>query len=83
VEGPTRSASYSLCAISWRIDIGIKTNSGALLASDEGRLLWIEGAKTRAGDVVIEVPEILRPHLLRLAAGREPDAPLFPRHTTQ
>jgi integrase len=45
---------------------------------DGGRVLWIEGDKTAAGDRRLEVPEVLRPRLLRLAAGRPPTAKLFP-----
>ena len=43
---------------------------------DEGRLLWIPEAKTEAGRRVLEVPAILRPHLVALAAGRSPFDPL-------
>jgi integrase len=35
---------------------------------DEGRLLWIPDAKTEAGKRTLEVPAVLRPHLVRLAA---------------
>ena len=42
--------------------------------------LHIERAKTRAGDRRLEVPEVLRPRLAALVAGRDPDAPLFGDH---
>jgi integrase len=45
---------------------------------DEGRLLWIEDAKTASGDRCLEVPDVLRPYLLRLAEGKGPTDPLFP-----
>jgi integrase len=44
---------------------------------DDGRLLWIPEAKTEAGKRLLEVPEILRPHLLALAEGKSPFAKLF------
>lgn len=44
---------------------------------DGGRVLWIERAKTRKGDRHLEVPEVLRPALLALTAGRPGDARLF------
>jgi integrase len=47
---------------------------------DAARVLWIERAKTRAGDRRLEVPEVLRPQLAALVAGRAPDAPLFGGH---
>jgi integrase len=42
---------------------------------DAARVLWIERAKTRAGDRRLEVPEVLRPRLAALVAGRDSDAP--------
>jgi len=47
---------------------------------DGARVLWIEGAKTCAGDRRLEVPEVLRPQLAALVARRAPDAPLFGDH---
>lgn len=44
---------------------------------DDGRLLWIREAKTEAGIRTLEVPDMLRPHLLAMAAGKKPDAYLF------
>jgi integrase len=49
---------------------------------DKGRLLHIEenedtGLKTENRARVLEVPELLRPHLLSLAEGKEPGALLF------
>ena len=37
---------------------------------DGARVLWIDRAKTRAGDRQLEVPEVLRPRLAALVAGR-------------
>ena len=37
---------------------------------DGARVLWIERAKTRKGDRHLEVPEVLRPRLAALVAGR-------------
>lgn len=44
---------------------------------DDGRLLWIPEAKTEAGRRRLVVPELLRPHLQRLATGRGPGEPLL------
>ena len=37
---------------------------------DGARVLWIERAKTRAGDRRLEVPELVRPRLAAMVAGR-------------
>ena len=47
---------------------------------DHGRLLWVTDSKTEAGRRTVQVPEALRPHLLRLAEGRKPEERLFGRH---
>jgi len=47
---------------------------------DDGGLLWIPYAKTDAGRRTLRVPEALRPHLLRLAADKAPEARLFGEH---
>lgn len=44
---------------------------------DQGRVLWIDRAKTRRGDRHLEVPEVLRGPLLELAGGRKGTEPLF------
>lgn len=44
---------------------------------DGGRFLWIEAGKTANAKRHLEVPELLRPYLLRLAAGRPSGALLF------
>lgn len=44
---------------------------------DGGRVLWIPGGKTENARRRLVVPEVLQPLLLRLAAGRPGDAPLF------
>lgn len=46
-------------------------------ADDGARVLWIERAKTRAGDRRLEVPEVLRPRLAALCAGRSGGDRLF------
>ena len=46
---------------------------------DSGRLLRIGKTKTKSGRRQLMVPDELRLMLLRLAKGREPDAPLFVR----
>jgi integrase len=46
---------------------------------DQGRLLWIEYGKTQRARRPLEVPALLRPHLLALAAGRAADAQLISR----
>lgn len=47
---------------------------------DDGKLLWIPDSKTAAGKRTLEIPEMLRPHVLRLTTNLEPDAPLFGQH---
>lgn len=47
---------------------------------DDGRLLWISSSKTEAGRRTLQVPEMLRPHLLRLAKKAGPEGLLFGRH---
>lgn len=44
---------------------------------DGGRFLWIDRGKTANAKRHLEVPELLRPYLLRLAVGQPPSAPLF------
>jgi integrase len=44
---------------------------------DGARVLWIENDKTDAGDRRLEVPEVLRARLAKLAAGRPGGAKLF------
>jgi integrase len=44
---------------------------------DDGWLLWIPDSKTEAGRRTLEVPDSLRVVLQQLAAGRQPDEPLF------
>lgn len=44
---------------------------------DGARVLWIERAKTRKGDRHLEVPEVLRPRLAELVAGRPGGEPLW------
>lgn len=44
---------------------------------DDGWLLWVRDNKTAAGDLEIEVPDWLRPRLLKLTADRAPDDLIF------
>jgi integrase len=44
---------------------------------DGGRLLWIPSSKTPAGRRTLEVPDILRPFLVRLASGKKPEERIF------
>lgn len=50
---------------------------------DNGRMFWIPDSKTEAGRRQIEVPEVLRPGLVRLAAGRGAQEPLFAHASTR
>src|SRR6266545_6886629 len=43
---------------------------------DDGRLLWVPFGKTRRSKRALEVPELLRPYLLKLVEGRPNDAQL-------
>jgi integrase len=45
--------------------------------SAPGDLLWIPCSKTPAGRRTLEVPDVLRPFLLELAAGKSADRPLL------
>src|SRR4051812_28246820 len=45
---------------------------------DGGRLLWIPVSKTRSGKRVLEIPSVLRRHLLRLSKGQGSLVQLFP-----
>ncbi|MBI2898501.1 MAG: tyrosine-type recombinase/integrase [Deltaproteobacteria bacterium] len=47
---------------------------------DGSRLLWIDHAKTEAGRRAVQVPEVLRPHLQRLASAKGPEDRLFGEH---
>jgi integrase len=47
---------------------------------DEGRLLWIPYSKTDAGRRTLEVPDVLQPYLVELAADKLPTALLFDYH---
>lgn len=47
---------------------------------DDGRILVVENAKTPAGNRRLQVPEILRPFLMRLAEGKAPGDLLFDKH---
>ena len=44
---------------------------------DGARYLWIDAGKTANARRHLEVPELVQPYLLRLAAGKLPDAHLF------
>lgn len=44
---------------------------------DEGKVLWIPTGKTQNARRRLEVPEVLRPFLLRLVEGRAPEQLLF------
>jgi integrase len=54
------------------------TNRVVRDVDDDARVLWIERAKSKAGERHLEVPEVLRPRLAALIAGRRGDEPLFP-----
>lgn len=47
---------------------------------DAGQVVWITSSKTEAGKRMMLIPEILRPHLIRLASGRPKEELLFGRH---
>ncbi len=57
----------------------ITTRRAADLDEDgaPGDLLWIPCSKTPAGRRTLEIPEVLRPLLVRIAANKEPNAYLF------
>jgi integrase len=45
---------------------------------DGGRLLWVSGTKTESSRRHLEVPDVLQPHLIRLAETAGPEGRLFP-----
>lgn len=47
---------------------------------DGGRLLWIPDSKTEAGKRTLQVPDLLRDHLVGLAEGKKPGDLLFGYH---
>jgi integrase len=47
---------------------------------DGGKLLWIPDSKTEAGKRTLQVPEMLREHLLALAEGKKSNELLFGYH---
>ena len=47
---------------------------------DDGRQLWIPDSKTEAGKRTLRIPDVLQPHLQRLAEQQRPDARLFGQH---
>lgn len=49
---------------------------------DGGRLLWVDGTKSVHARRHLEVPDVLRPYLVRLAAGKRAEDPLFGCGTT-
>jgi integrase len=48
---------------------------------DGGKMLWIAQSKTEAGIRRVEIPDILRPYLVRLAENRDGTEALFPKLT--
>jgi integrase len=47
---------------------------------DGGQLIWIPDSKTEAGKRTLQVPEVLRSHLLGLAEGKKSEELLFGYH---
>lgn len=73
--------SKSATAVALALLTGMRASSitgRAVRDLDDGaRVLWVENDKTKAGDRRLEVPEVLRPRLAALAAGRSGGARLF------
>lgn len=53
------------------------TNRAVRDVDDGARVLWIDRAKTRAGNRSMEIPSVLRPALAALIAGRAGGEPLW------
>jgi integrase len=47
---------------------------------DDGKVLVIPESKTRAGRRQLQIPDLLQPHLQRLAANKPPEARIFGSH---
>lgn len=77
VQGGNRSALVAMLCL-WR---GLRVSEvlGRVVRDldEEGSVLVIERAKTRAGNRRVDVPEFLRPSLQQLCEGQPPDAWLF------
>lgn len=50
---------------------------------DNGRMFWVPDSKTEAGRRQIEVPDVLRPGMIRLARDRAGHEPLFAHASTR
>jgi integrase len=68
------------------LNMGLRTSEVLLRVVrdlDEGaEFLWVDGGKTDNARRHLEVPTFLRPYLLRQAASRLPESPLFPSPAT-
>jgi integrase len=70
-------------AIAALVPLYIGTRAGEVVGrrvrdpDDRGTLLHVGHAKTEAGNRPLAVPRVLQPYLRKLAAGKQPDAPLF------
>lgn len=76
----------AVCALAYLL---LGTRNGEIVlckvrdVDDCARMFWVPDSKTPAGKRQIEVPAVLQPGLIRLAADRTPDAPLFAHAATR
>jgi hypothetical protein len=63
---------------------GLDAEDGLLVKDidDDGKILRITSAKTRAGIRSLQIPEWFQPHLASLTKGLPPEAKIFPREKT-
>ncbi len=77
-EAGDDAALIATCALVFGCRASEITNRVVRDLDADGTIFRISKAKTKKGNRGVEVPELLRSHLLRLARGRAPGAPLFP-----
>jgi len=76
-EDGDRSAIAALCAFLLGLRASEVSDRRVRDIDDGGRVYVVPEAKSDDGKRRIEIPEVLRPHLLALTQGRPPTAPLF------
>lgn len=83
---PDPKVKHAAIAASMPLVFGLRSgevlNRQAKDVDDDGRILRITSAKSRAGIRSLQVPEWFRPYLLDLAKGLKPEDKIFPREKT-
>ncbi len=88
LQATSTNAKVRQAAIAASMPLVFGLRSGEVLdrvakdLDDNGRILRITSAKSRAGIRSLQVPEWFRPYLLDLAKGLKPEDRIFPRERT-